>query len=248
MSGVDPRPAAIPRRLAPVARVVAVTGGKGGIGKSSVASVLALELAAAGRRTGLLDLDLTAPSDHVVLGVEDELPSEEFGVEPPEVAGVHFMSVHYFLREHAAALRGDDVSQALLELLAITHWPELDVLVLDMPPGLGDVALDAARWLRGCESLVVASGSRLVVETARRMLRLLATQSLPVIGVVENFARGPEPTVRALAESFGTPFAGAIPYDDGFEAALGDPARLRATAFAAALRQAAAATVPRLLD
>jgi len=238
---VDPRLAAIEKRLAPVRRILAVTGGKGGIGKSSVASTLALMLARRGARTALLDLDLTAPSDHVILGAQGRFPTEERGVEPPRIAGLQLMSVAYFLKDHAAPLRGADVTNALIEILAVTRWDPADVLLVDMPPGLGDVALDAARWLPRAEYLVVAGGSRVVLETVRRTLRLLRVLELPVAGVVENMSREETDVIASLARDFDIPLLGALPYDAELEAACGDPDRLAATAFAAALGEVARA-------
>ena len=237
---MDPRLAAIEKRLAGVGRILAVGGGKGGIGKSSVASVLALLLADDGLRAGLLDLDLTGPSDHVILGLDDRFPSEEFGIEPPRLHGIAFMSVQYFLRDAPAALRGADVSNALLELLAITRWGDLDVLVIDLPPGLGDTLLDAVRWIPRAELLAVAGSSRVVLETVRRTLRLLAELPSPVAGVVENMRRdeaGPTEAVRSLAREFDVPWLGALPFDEELEAANGQVDRLRSTAFAGALRK-----------
>ena len=239
MTDIDPRLAAVRHRLAPIRRVLAVTGGKGGIGKSSVASVLALVLQREGLRTALLDLDLTAPSDHVILGAEDCVPTEEHGVEPPRVDGIELMSVAWFLKEHAAPLRGDDVTNALLEILAVTRWQPADVLVVDMPPGLGDVALDAVRWLPNAEYLVVAGSSRVVPATVRRTLRLLTGLSLPVVGVVENMTRGESGAVRGVAREFGVPYLGTLPWDEELESATGDRARLARTDFAEALREVA---------
>ena len=236
---MDPRLFAVEKRLAPVRRILAVTGGKGGIGKSSVASILALVLQRSGQRTALLDLDLTAPSDHVILGAEESQPTEEHGVEPPRVDGIEFMSVAWFLKEHAAPLRGDDVSNALLEILAVTCWQPADVLVVDMPPGLGDVALDAARWLPRAEYLVVAGSSRVVLATVRRTLRLLTGLSASIAGVVENMSRGESDAVRGAAAEFGVPFLGALPFDEELEDASGDRARLGDTALARALEEVA---------
>jgi ATP-binding protein involved in chromosome partitioning len=186
---VDPRLAVVERRLEGVERIVAVTGGKGGIGKTLVASTVALALARSGRRAGLLDLDLTGPSDHVVLGVEPGFPREEFGVEPPEVHGVRFMSITCFAGDTPAPLRGADVTDALLELLAITRWGELDTLVVDMPPGLGDTLLDAVRLVGRAEHLLVATASRVVLETVRKNLQLLLRMGASVAGVVETMSR-----------------------------------------------------------
>ena len=233
--GVDPRLSIIPRRLAGVKRVVAVTGGKGGIGKSVVASVLALVVARAGKRVGLLDLDLTSPTDHVILGLTNEFPTEELGLEPPEVGGVRFMSVQYFARDRAAPLRGREITDALIEILAVTCWGDLDLLLVDMPPGLSDAALDALRILPRVEFLVVANGSALVLETVRRMLRLLVEVHAPIAGVVENMARGRPGAVADLARTFDVPFAGTIPEDPALEAAFGDPERLASTTLGRAL-------------
>ena len=214
-----------------------MTGGKGGIGKTAVASTLAMLLAEKGRSSGLLDLDLTSPTAHVFLGAGAAVPTEERGLEPPVVAGVRFMSLSLFLgADRPAPLRGADVTSAALEILAVTRWQPLDVLVVDMPPGLGDTALDLARRVPRAEYLVVAAESRMVLETVRRTLRLLAELEAPVAGIVENLTRRGSTAVRATAEEFGVPFLGSLPWDDGLEQALGDPARLAATRFAAALR------------
>jgi ATP-binding protein involved in chromosome partitioning len=223
---VDPRRAAIPRRLEPVSRVLAVTGGKGGIGKSLVSSALALVLARRGLRVGLLDLDLTGPCDHVVLGLDTGFPAEEFGVEPAAQHGLHFMSVAHFAGAAAAPLRGEDVTSAISELLAITHWPELDVLVVDMPPGLGDATLDVVRLIERLRFLVVATSSKVVLETVERMVRLLRRLDADVAGVLENMRRGEATAVHALAGRHGLPYLGALPHDEELESALGSPERL----------------------
>lgn len=232
---MDPRPAVIDRRLDGVRRIVAVTGGKGGIGKSSIASVLALVLARRGLRTGLLDLDLTAPSDHVILGALGAVPREDRGIEPPLWHGVRFLSVTCFLGAQPAPLRGTDLTNALVEMLAITRWGELDVLVIDMPPGLGDAALDVVRLMRRAEYLVVAGRSRVVLETVRKTLQLLAELRAPVLGVLENMARGEGAAVRSFAESCGARFLGDVPFDELLEDASGNANALAHTRFAEAV-------------
>jgi ATP-binding protein involved in chromosome partitioning len=232
---IDPRIAAVEARFAGVKRIVAVTGGKGGIGKSLVSSALALALARAGKRTGLFDLDLTGPSDHLLLGVECGFPSEEFGIDPLQHEGIGFMSIAHFAGDVPAPLRGDDVTNALLELLAITRWGELDALVIDMPPGLGDATLDAMRLLRRAEFLVVTTPSLVVREVVRRTLRFLSEQQAGVIGVLENMASGDDAAARALAAEYELPFLGSLPFDESVEAASGDVDRLAATPFFAAL-------------
>lgn len=226
---IDPRPAVIDDRLAGVKRIFAVTGGKGGIGKSLVSTSLALALVESGRSAGLLDLDLTAPTDHVILGLDDRFPTERWGVEPPEFAGVRFMSVSYFAGEATAPLRGVDFSNALLELLAITRWQELDVLVIDMPPGLGDAMLDAVRHIPRAEYVAVATASRVVLETVRRTLELLRRLRVDVAGVVENMRRGESDGVAAMADRFGLPLLGTIAFDPELEAAIGSSEAITAT-------------------
>jgi ATP-binding protein involved in chromosome partitioning len=238
---MDPRASVVDKRLAGVNRILAVTGGKGGTGKSVVAATLALVLAEQGKRTGLLDLDLTGPSDHVVLGARTGFPTEEFGVEPPSVHGIGFMSLTHFAESDPVPLRGADYSGALLEILTITRWGELDFLVVDMPPGLGDATLDAVRLLPRAEYLAVATASRVVLETARKMLRLQGELQTRVRGLVENMRTSDAPAVRDLAAELGLPFLGALPFDESLEEAIGDPARLLRTAFAAALRDVSGA-------
>ncbi|MCB9885933.1 MAG: P-loop NTPase [Planctomycetes bacterium] len=232
---IDPRLAVIDTRLAGVRRIVAVTGGKGGIGKSTIACLLALAAADRGLRTGLFDLDLTSPTDHVILGAPTGFPDEEFGIDPAMHAGVGLMSLALFAGSTPAPLRGDALTNAVLELLAITRWGELDLLVLDMPPGLGDTALDAMRFVPRCEYLVVTTPSTVVRETVRRTLRLLKERGAPVLGLLENMQVG-ESGTAALAAEFGATVLGSVPRDDALEAATGDPDALRKTAAAAALR------------
>jgi ATP-binding protein involved in chromosome partitioning len=232
---MDPRLAVIDRRLDKARRVIAVTGGKGGIGKTMVASTLALVLARRGRRAGLLDLDLTGPCDHLVLGLDDRFPTETFGVEPPVLDGIEFMSVAYFLRDAPAPLRGDDVTNALIELLAVTCWSDLDVLIIDMPPGLGDATLDTVRLLPRAEYLLISTASSIVVETVRRTLRFHVELKSRIAGVLENMARGDGDAVCSLAREFDLPYLGALPFDPTVEDATGDTERLAATPLATAM-------------
>jgi len=232
---MDPRTTGIATQLAGVRRVVAVTGGKGGIGKSMVASTLALLLGRDGRRVGLLDLDLTGPCAHLILGVDRQAPEEEFGIEPPIVHGVRFMSVAYFTGTQPTALRGSDVTNALIELLAITRWGHLDVLVIDMPPGIGDTLLDALRLIPRAEYLVVATASPLVAQTVHRTLELLGRLDSRVLGVVENMRRDGPAAVDRLADEFGLPVLAVLPFDPTVESAVGRPDALLQTPFAAAL-------------
>jgi len=153
--------------------------------------------------------------------------------------GVHFMSVTCFTGEDPAPLRGVDVSSALVEILAITRWGDLDCLVIDMPPGLGDATLEAARLLPQAEYLVISTASRLVVDTVRRTLGLLRRMERQVLGVVENMAgpaaAGATGPVSALAAEWAAPYLGTLPRDSAVEESLGYPDRLLDTSYGKAL-------------
>jgi ATP-binding protein involved in chromosome partitioning len=233
---LDPRPAVIQRRLEQTGRIIAVTGGKGGIGKSMVSCCLALTLASQGRRVGLLDLDLTGPCDHVILGADSQFPEERFGLVPPLHSDIRFMSISHFTGDDPAPLRGADVSNAIIELLTVVQWGELDLLVIDMPPGLGDALLDAARLLRRAEFLVVSTASQVVVRTVMRTLRLLRQLGAPVLGVVENMQRTGTGEVADLAAAAGVAFWGSLPYDEELELALGRPQLMAETRMMTALQ------------
>jgi len=145
------------------------------------------------------------------------------------------MSITYFTGERPAPLRGTDVSNALIELLAIVQWGELDFLVIDMPPGLGDALLDALRLLRRAEFLVVSTASRVVLETVKRSLDLLGQVGVPIVGVLENMRRREGKGVEELALQNGLLFLGSLPFDEELEEALGDAEQLTQTAAASAL-------------
>jgi ATP-binding protein involved in chromosome partitioning len=230
---LDPRPSVIGTRFSKIKRTIAVTGWKGGIGKSVTASTLALLLAEKGFKTGLLDLDLAGASDHIVLGAESVFPKERMGLEPPLVSNVKFMSVSFFSRNKAVPLRGADVSDAIIELLAITQWGELDFLVIDMPPGINDTALDVIRLLPRTEVLAVTTPSVLANSVLARSLKLYHDLKVPVLGVIENMC--------ARSGSRAENPASRLRYDAGLEKALGKPGRILKTKFAGDLRKAAAA-------
>jgi len=228
--GIDPRSFVVEERLSGVARIIGVTGSKGGIGKSVIASTLALALADRGHRVGLFDLDFTSPSDHVVLGVDRSFPAEKFGIDPHQVHDIDMMSVAFFAGAAPVPLRGEATTNALLELLAITRWADQNVLILDMPPGLGDTSLDVIHLLPRLEFLLIGNGSRVVIESVRRAVRLLTELDVPLLGLLENMPRGEEGTVARLAAEFDVPFLGVVPADEGLEKALGDVEALRQSA------------------
>jgi ATP-binding protein involved in chromosome partitioning len=218
----DPRGAAVQKRLVGVDRVAAFCSAKGGVGKTLCTTVAALALAGAGRSVGLLDLDFQGSSAHIFLGVSPRFPAEEKGLLPlPVVGGLVLMSAAAFAGNHALALRGPEVSDAILELLAVTQWGKLDVLLIDMPPGIGEEVLDLARLVPRMEALVVSTPSMASTAVVERLLGFMVEMQITVAGVIANMVRADGAPVRDLAARFQVPFAGEVKYDPGIEAALG---------------------------
>lgn len=242
---IDPREIAISARLEGVKRIIPVVSGKGGVGKSLVSTTLALALAEKGHKAGLLDLDFHGASDHVILGFEPkEFPEEDRGVVPPTVHGIKFMTIAYYTEDRPTPLRGKEISDALIELLTITRWDELDYLVIDMPPGLGDQLLDVLRFLKRGEFLVVATPSKLALNVVEKLIQLLLEEKHKVLGLVENMIlrleqMDEEEDVRKLAERYGVPYLIGIPFYPGLDAKIGNVDELMKTEFAEKIRELA---------
>ncbi len=234
---MDPRLNIIDKRLAGIKRIIAVSGGKGGIGKSLAASVLALSMSRLGFRVGLLDLDLSAPSMHVILGIEGLYPKEEKGIVPPEIYGIEFMSIVYFTGDNPSPLRGIDISNAMLELLAVTRWGPLDFLILDTPPGIGDATMDVIRWLKRAEFLIMTTASKVALETVKKVIKMLTELNVPIIGVIENMKMVKSPLVKEELKGFYVPILGEISFDDKIEDSIGDVNKLLETDFAVKLKE-----------
>jgi ATP-binding protein involved in chromosome partitioning len=226
MAMVDPRTSIISERMRGIGRIIAVSSGKGGVGKSLVAATLALTLAKKGYKVGLFDLDFTSPSTHMILGIDGVQPKEEKGIVPPSVHGIKYMSIIYYSGEYATPLRGADVSNALIELLSITRWDKLDFLVIDMPPGIGDATLDLIRLIKNIEFLVVTTPSQLAFETVRKLVSLLKELKIPVIGVVENMKMNDAKIIQRRSLKLGLNFLEEIPYDPKVEEAIGNTSKL----------------------
>lgn len=229
---VDPRTSIVDERLKNVNRIIAVSSGKGGVGKSLIASTFALVLARKGFKVGLFDLDFTSPSTHIILGIGILQPKEEKGIIPPEVLGLKYMSIIYYSGDYATPLRGTDVSNALIELLAITRWERLDYLILDMPPGIGDATLDLIRLIRKIEFLIVTTPSKLAFETVKKLSSLLKTQKVQILGLVENMKMNQSEAIRLDTRKLGLHFLGEIPYDTEVEGTIGNGDELLETTLA----------------
>lgn len=228
---IDPRKAVINERLKEVASIIAVSSGKGGVGKSLIASTLALTLAKKGYTVGLFDLDFTSPSTHLILGVGGVTPTEEKGIIPPTIYGIKYMSIIYYSGEHATPLRGEDISNALIELLAITRWERLDCLVIDVPPGISDTTLDLLRLIKRIKFLIVTTPSRLAYETVKKLLNLLKDLNVPVLGIVENMKMQDSDFIRKHVAETGTVYLGEVPFDERLEESIGNVNKLLETKF-----------------
>jgi len=206
-----------------------------------VATTLALSLSKRGCKVGLFDLDFTSPSTHVLLNAKNVQPTEEKGLIPPNVQGLKYMSLVYYSGSHAAPLRGAETSNALIELLAVTLWGDLDYLVLDMPPGIGDAMLDLIRLVPRIEFLIVTTSSQLAFETVKKQLHLLQALKVPIVGIVENMKLAESKNVRQQTEALNLKLLAEIPYDSAVEAAIGDPEKLLDTKLGRKVQTAAQA-------
>jgi ATP-binding protein involved in chromosome partitioning len=225
----DPRIGIICRRIERIKRIIAVSSGKGGVGKSMVATALALSLAQRDLKVGLFDIDFTSPSTHVILGAKNVVPTEDKGLIPPKVEGLEYMSLVYYSGNEAAPLRGADTSNALIELLAVTLWGDLDFLVFDMPPGIGDAVLDLIKLVPRIEFLIVTTSSQLAFETVRKQLRLLKELKVPIAGIVENMKTNNTRSIQTQTEAMGIRFLADVAFDAAVEEAIGSPQKLLAT-------------------
>jgi ATP-binding protein involved in chromosome partitioning len=206
-------------RLATVKHVIAVGAGKGGVGKSTVAVNLALTLAREGLSVGLLDADIYGPSLPMLLGVEDGATRVRMTAErhilPLEARGLPLVSFGFFLGQGSPAVwRGLMVAKAIQQFARGVAWPQLDALIVDLPPGTGDVPLSLAQAIELSGAVVVTQPARVATAEARKAVQMFAALEVPVLGVVENmtgvFGTG---VGRAVSAELGVPFLGSVPFD-----------------------------------
>ena len=228
---MEPRVSVIEKRLKNIKRIISVASGKGGVGKSLVASNLALNLSKKGHKVGLLDLDLYGPSSHIILGVKDEFPEEEKGIIPPKIHGIHFMSIVYFTEDKPSPFRGIDVTNIIIELLAITQWGSLDYLIVDMPPGIGDETLDVIRFIKKSEFLVITTPSKVAMGAVRKLLEILKELKIPIVGVIENMKMKESAFIKSEVAKIDITYLGSIGFDNNLEDAIGNADKLLETDF-----------------
>jgi ATP-binding protein involved in chromosome partitioning len=197
-------------------RVIAVASGKGGVGKSSLTANLAAAFSELGRRAGVLDADIYGHSIPHLLGISQRPVAVDQMIVPPVRGDLKLMSIGFFLDENAPVMwRGPMLHKALEQFLSDVHWGELDVLLVDMPPGTGDVAISLGQLLPRAEAVVVTTPQPLAQEVAARAALMAKKTSMRLIGVVENmtsevFGSGGG---ERLAAELGVPLLGTVPLD-----------------------------------
>ncbi|OSP55003.1 Mrp/NBP35 family ATP-binding protein [Pseudoruegeria sp. SK021] len=242
--GQHPKPQAGPQHVSGVDRILAIASGKGGVGKSTVSSNLAVALARQGRRVGLLDADIYGPSQPRMMGASKR-PASPDGklIIPLQAHGVTMMSIGLMVDpDQAVVWRGPMLMGALQQMLGQVQWGELDVLLIDLPPGTGDVQLTLCQKTHLTGALVVSTPQDVALMDARRALNMFDRLKTPVIGLIENMSMYVCPScgnvdhifghggVADEAKKLGVPFLGELPLnidvrlagDSGTPIAAGD--------------------------
>ncbi|MDZ4094681.1 MAG: Mrp/NBP35 family ATP-binding protein, partial [Paracoccaceae bacterium] len=216
-----------PQKISGIDRIIAVGSGKGGVGKSTVASNLAVALARQGRRVGLLDADIHGPSQPRMMGVSRR-PASPDGktIIPLQAHGVTMMSIGLMLKDDEAVIwRGPMIMGALQQLLGQVAWGQLDVLIIDLPPGTGDIQLTLCQRTHLTGAIVVSTPQDVALLDARKALDMFSKLKTPVLGLIENMSTYICPNcgheahifghggVAAQAAKLGLPFLGELPLD-----------------------------------
>ncbi len=250
--------------LANVRNVIAVSSGKGGVGKSTVAVNLALALSADGASVGLLDADIYGPSQPHMVGLVGERPTTTDGqsMSPMDALGLQVMSIGFLIDpDQPMVWRGPMVTSALNQLLNQTSWRDLDYLIVDMPPGTGDIQLTLSQQVPVSGAVVVTTPQDIAAIDARKGLAMFRKVSIPVLGIIENMsthictACGHEEAIfgaggaDAMVRDFGVELLGELPLDarireqadSGNPTVASEPDSSVAEAFRSAARRMAAA-------
>ncbi len=240
------KPQVIEGLLPKVKKLIAVASGKGGVGKSTVTANLAVSLAAKGLKVGLLDADIYGPSQPRMMGLEGMKPGGTEGkIDPLEAHGVKVMSIGFMVDSNAPLIwRGPMVQSALVQLMRDVAWGELDILLIDMPPGTGDAQLTMAQKVPLSGAIIVSTPQDIALLDARKGIEMFRKVNVPILGMVENMSMhvcsecGHEDPVfghggaREEAERLDVPFLGAVALqadirlksDEGVPIAVAQPA------------------------
>ena len=209
----------------PIKNSIAVSSGKGGVGKSTIAVNLAIALAQSGAKVGLLDADIYGPNIPTMMGVDSLPPVKEKKIIPAEAYGVKVISIGFLVKEGQPLIwRGPLLHSTIRQFLVDVNWGDLDYLIIDMPPGTGDVQLSVAQNLNLTGGLVVTLPQKVSTEDAYRGLEMFKKLNIPILGVIENMSYleledGTRVDVfgngggEELAEKAGVPFLGQVPLE-----------------------------------
>ena len=244
-----------------VKNVIAVGAGKGGVGKTTVAVNLALALAKCGSRVGLLDGDIYGPNIPLMLGINTQLTTDGKQIVPAEKYGVQVVSIGFLTQDDAPIIwRGPMLHGAIQQFFREVAWRDLDYLVVDMPPGTGDVALSMSQTVPVVGSIVVTTPQQVSLSDSRRAVRMYQKLNIPTIGIVENMSYYQCTNCHHEADIFGhgggeklateldVPFLGRLPIyqpiregsDAGIPLVIAEPASAAARAFLTLAERAAA--------
>ena len=249
--------------MATVKNIIGVASGKGGVGKSTVALNLALALTKSGAKVGLLDADIYGPSIPLMLGMKDaHMEVEDNKLQPAVHEGMRVVSFGFFAEQsHQAAIyRGPIISGILRQFLVDTNWSDLDYLIVDLPPGTGDIPLTLAQTIPITGILVVTTPQEVASNVASKAIGMFQKLNIPLLGVVENMSSFVCPDCKSehrvfggggaerISQSFGMPLLGSIPLnssimsgsDEGRPVMMSDPDSPSASAFESSAKNIAA--------
>jgi ATP-binding protein involved in chromosome partitioning len=244
-----------------VKNVIAVGAGKGGVGKTTVAVNLALALAKCGSRVGILDGDIYGPNVPIMLGLHEQLTTDGQRIVPAEKYGVQVISIGFLTSDDAPVIwRGPMLHGAIQQFFREVAWKDLDYLIVDMPPGTGDVALSLSQTVPVVGAIVVTTPQQVALADSRRAVRMYQKLNIPTLGIVENMSYYACPNCHhesdifghgggeALAVNMETPFLGRLPIyqpiregsDAGVPLVIAEPASVAARAFMTVAERTAA--------
>jgi ATP-binding protein involved in chromosome partitioning len=244
-----------------VKNVIAVGAGKGGVGKTTVAVNLAIALAKCGSKVGMIDGDIYGPNVPIMLGMKTELITDGQKIVPAEKYGLQVISMGFLTKDDAPIIwRGPMLHGALQQFFREVRWQELDYLIVDMPPGTGDVALSLSQTVPVAGAIVVTTPQQVSLADSRRAVAMYKKLNIPPLGIIENMSYFACPSCHheadifghgggeRMAEELGVPFLGRVPIyqpiregsDNGVPLVVSEPESPAARAFMAAAEKAAA--------
>ena len=217
-----------PMDIANLGRVIAISSGKGGVGKSTVAANLAVALARAGKRVGLMDADIYGPNIPRMFGIYERPLVSAGRIQPLESQGVKLMSIGFLVDRDAPAIwRGPIIMKVIQQFLRDVEWGELDYFLVDMPPGTGDAQLSLVQSVHVSGAVIVTTPQEMAVGDALRGAKMFERVNVPVYGIVENMSGYTDPTTgqrveffsagggQRLADELGVPLLGQVPLQPG---------------------------------